>query len=115
MPFVKNLSRAGVRPHRQRDATVVEDHGRLGLLVTKGQEVAPPPKIVRFAGYKLPWRFAGLPAQSRLLIAYPAKSGNGVGESGRKRSQDRVACFLHLRDLVYLHPGAASASAVVFV
>jgi hypothetical protein len=36
-------------------------------------------------------------------------------ESGRKRSQDRVACFLHLRDLVYLHPGAASASAVAFV
>src|ERR1700735_3308522 len=38
-----------------------------------------------------------------------------LAESGRKRSQDRVACFLHLRDLVYLHPGAASASAVTFV
>jgi hypothetical protein len=34
---------------------------------------------------------------------------------GRKRGQDRVACFLHLRDLVYLHPEAASASAVSFV
>ena len=38
-----------------------------------------------------------------------------LAESGRKRSQDRVACFLHLRDLVYLHPEAASASAVSFV
>jgi hypothetical protein len=36
-------------------------------------------------------------------------------ESRTKRSLDRVACFLHLRDLVYLHPGAASASAVTFV
>ena len=44
------------------------------------------------------------------------ETGNvDLAESGRKRSQDRVACFLHLRDLVYLHPGAASASAVVFV
>ena len=33
----------------------------------------------------------------------------------RKRGQDRVACFLHLRDLIYLHPEAASASAVSFV
>ena len=37
-----------------------------------------------------------------------------AGLDTSKRSQDRVACFLHLRDLVYLHPGAASASAVVF-
>jgi hypothetical protein len=36
-------------------------------------------------------------------------------ESRQKRDRDRVACFLHLRDLVYLHPGAASASAVAFV
>jgi hypothetical protein len=44
------------------------------------------------------------------------ETGNvDLAESGRKRSQDRVACFLHLRDLVYLHPEAASASAVVFV
>ena len=44
------------------------------------------------------------------------ETGNvDLAESGRKRSQDRVACFLHLRDLIYLHPGAASASAVVFV
>ena len=33
-------------------------------------------------------------------------------KSSRQRSQDHVACFLHLRDLVYLHPEAASASAV---
>jgi hypothetical protein len=32
-----------------------------------------------------------------------------------KRGQDRVACFLHLRDLVYLHPKAASADAIAFV
>ena len=44
------------------------------------------------------------------------ETGNvDLAESGRKRSQDRVACFLHLRDLVYLHPEAASASAIVFV
>jgi hypothetical protein len=36
-------------------------------------------------------------------------------ESRRKCDQDRVACFLHLRDLVYLHRGAAPASAVAFV
>jgi hypothetical protein len=44
------------------------------------------------------------------------ETGNvDLAESGRKRSQDRVACFLHLRDLVYLHPEAASMSAVSFV
>ena len=32
-----------------------------------------------------------------------------------KRDQARVACFLHLRDLVYRHPEAASASAVSVV
>jgi hypothetical protein len=36
-------------------------------------------------------------------------------ESRTKRGQDRVACFLHLRDLVYLHPKAASAGVVAFV
>jgi hypothetical protein len=35
-------------------------------------------------------------------------------ESRHKRDH-RVSCFLHLRDLVYLHPEAASASAVAFV
>jgi hypothetical protein len=35
-------------------------------------------------------------------------------ESRHKRDS-RVACFLHLRDLVYLHPQAASASTVAFV
>ena len=38
-----------------------------------------------------------------------------LADSRHKRDQDRVACFLHLRDLVYLHPKAASASAVSFV
>jgi hypothetical protein len=36
-------------------------------------------------------------------------------ESRTKRAWDRVACFLHLRDLVYLHPKAASADAIAFV
>jgi len=36
-------------------------------------------------------------------------------EHRQKRDRDRAACFLHLRDLVYLHPGAASASAIAFV
>jgi hypothetical protein len=36
-------------------------------------------------------------------------------ESRRQRDRGRVACFLHLRDLVYLHPKAASAGAVAFV
>ena len=38
-----------------------------------------------------------------------------LAESRHKRNQAHVACFLHLRDLVYLHPEAASASAVSFV
>ena len=38
-----------------------------------------------------------------------------LADSRHRRDQDRVACFLHLRDLVYLHRGAASASAVSFV
>src|SRR5580693_8341912 len=42
----------------------------------------------------------------------PSDEAVDFAESGRKRGQDRVACFLHLRDLVYLHPEAASASAV---
>jgi hypothetical protein len=45
----------------------------------------------------------------------PSDEAVDFAESGRKRGQDRVACFLHLRDLVYLHPEAASASAVSFV
>jgi hypothetical protein len=36
-------------------------------------------------------------------------------KSRRERDQERVACSLHLRDLVYLHPAAAAASAVSFV
>jgi hypothetical protein len=37
-----------------------------------------------------------------------------VAES-HKREQTRVACFLHLRDLVYRHPEATSASAASLV
>jgi hypothetical protein len=36
-------------------------------------------------------------------------------ESQQKRDRDRVACFLHLRDLVYLHREAASVSVITFV
>ena len=39
-----------------------------------------------------------------------------IADSRRKRGPDqRVACFLHLRDLVYLHPEAAPAIAVSVV
>jgi hypothetical protein len=33
----------------------------------------------------------------------------------RRKDRDRVACFLHLRDLVYMHRDAASVSTVAFV
>jgi hypothetical protein len=36
-------------------------------------------------------------------------------EFRQKRDKDRVACFLHLRDLVYLHRETASRSAIAFV
>jgi hypothetical protein len=36
-------------------------------------------------------------------------------ESQHTRDKDRVACFLHLRDLVYMHTQAASATAIAFV
>jgi hypothetical protein len=32
-----------------------------------------------------------------------------------KRDQDRIGCFLHLRDLCYLHPQAAPAAAISHV
>jgi hypothetical protein len=49
-------------------------------------------------------------------ILGPDETGNvDFAESRHKRDQDRVACFLHLRDLVYLHPEGASASAIAFV
>jgi hypothetical protein len=41
--------------------------------------------------------------------------GGDLAESGRKRGRDRVAYFLHLRDLVYLHPQAVPAGAVSHV
>jgi hypothetical protein len=40
---------------------------------------------------------------------------DAAAESRTKRGRDRVACFLHLRDLVYLHPKAASTDAIAFV
>jgi hypothetical protein len=33
----------------------------------------------------------------------------------RQKDRDRVACFLHLRDLVYMHREAASVSTIAFV
>ena len=36
-------------------------------------------------------------------------------ESRQKRDKDRVGCFLHLRDLVYKHTQAASATAIALV
>ena len=41
----------------------------------------------------------------------PSEEAVDFAESGRKRGQDRIACFLHLRDLCYLHPEAAPAVA----
>jgi hypothetical protein len=35
-----------------------------------------------------------------------------LADARHKRNQAHVACFLHLRDLVYRHPESASASAV---
>lgn len=43
-------------------------------------------------------------------------SDEDFAKSRRERGPDqRVACFLHLRDLVYLHPEAAPAIAVSVV
>jgi hypothetical protein len=36
-------------------------------------------------------------------------------ESRQKRDRGRVACFLHLRDLVYMHREAASVCTIAFV
>ena len=47
---------------------------------------------------------------------HPDEEANvDFAEPRQKRDRDRVACFLHLRDLVYLHPKAASADAIAFV
>ena len=49
-------------------------------------------------------------------ILWPDEATNvDFAESRRKRDQDRVACFLHLRDLVYMHREVASASIIAFV
>src|ERR1700735_1903049 len=40
---------------------------------------------------------------------------SGTKRGQNKRGQNRAARFLHLRDLVYLHPKAASADAIAFV
>jgi hypothetical protein len=45
----------------------------------------------------------------------PSEEAVDFAESGRKRGQDRVACFLHLRDLCYLHPEAAPAVAIAHI
>jgi hypothetical protein len=44
------------------------------------------------------------------------EAGNvDFAEPRQKRDRDRVACFLHLRDLVNLHREAASANTIAFV
>jgi hypothetical protein len=50
-------------------------------------------------------------------VSAARRGGHRVpNEAGqKKRGQNRAACFLHLRDLVYLHPKAASADAIAFV
>ena len=51
------------------------------------------------------------------MTTFPQPDEAGIGGPERKRGQNkrgqnRAACFLHLRDLVYLHPKAASADAI---
>jgi hypothetical protein len=49
-------------------------------------------------------------------ILRPEEAGNvDFPQPRQKRDKDRVACFLHLRDLVYLHREAASPSTIAFV
>ena len=44
------------------------------------------------------------------------EAGNvDFAEPRQKRDRDRVACFLHLRDLVCLHREVASANTIAFV
>jgi hypothetical protein len=46
-------------------------------------------------------------------IFRPDEAGNvDFAESRRASDQGRVACFLHLRDLCYLHPEVAPAGAI---
>jgi hypothetical protein len=45
----------------------------------------------------------------------PSEETVDFADSRQKRDRDRVACFLHLRDLVYMHRKAASADAVATV
>jgi hypothetical protein len=57
--------------------------------------------------------FASGPCYHRSMTTFIGPDDTiDFAKSSRQRSQDHVACFLHLRDLVYLHPEAASASAV---
>jgi hypothetical protein len=48
-------------------------------------------------------------------MAAAAAEFNRTGELQAKRARDRVACFVHLRDLVRHHPQAAPASAILAV
>ena len=50
-----------------------------------------------------------------MFLAPDEATNVDLAEARRKRGQDHVACFLHLRDLVYLHPQAASAGAISVV
>src|ERR1700678_2896795 len=50
----------------------------------------------------------------RMTVFLETDEAINVAES-HKREQTRVACFLHLRDLVYGHPEATSASAASLV
>lgn len=46
-------------------------------------------------------------------IFRPDEAGNvGFAEPRQKRDQGRVACFLHLRDLCYLHPVRAPVGVI---
>jgi hypothetical protein len=49
------------------------------------------------------------------MFLQPDDDADNVDFVESPKRDSRVACFLHVRDLVYLHPQAASASAVAFV
>ena len=52
--------------------------------------------------------FASGPCYHRSMTTFIGPDDTiDFAKSSRQRSQDHVACFLHLRDLVYLHPEAA--------
>ena len=75
MPFVNHfrpLCRRTARAHGEGDAFVVERNGWLGIAVSDGQQMPPPPKVVTLTFDEAARRLAGLLTESRLLVSNPA-------------------------------------------